>query len=134
MLNDLLAVPFVEGGRDISIGLDCYGLCKEIYKRRGIDLIEYMDVALKTIVSKENYSDVEDVIQTEVSKLFEKIENPEPFCLVLLRNGRFVTHIGIVLEDKIRFIHTRQGIGVSVTRLSHILWSKKIEGFYRYVG
>ena len=43
MINytDLIGVPCVNRGRDAELGLDCYGLVKEVYKRNGTDIPEY---------------------------------------------------------------------------------------------
>ena len=39
--SDLIGVPFKNQGRDKNIGLDCYGLVMEVYKKLGIQLPEY---------------------------------------------------------------------------------------------
>lgn len=34
--QDLLRVPFLAGGDDPSIGLDCWGICREVARRAGL--------------------------------------------------------------------------------------------------
>ena len=38
---DLIGVQFKNRGRDITSGVDCYGLVMEVYRRFGIDLPEF---------------------------------------------------------------------------------------------
>ena len=38
---DIMKVKYKKNGRQPSKGLDCYGLAKIMYKRRGIDLPEF---------------------------------------------------------------------------------------------
>ena len=51
MYADLIGVPFLNKGRDVKKGLDCYGLVKEVYKRHGINIPEYDD-------QYKNYTDM----------------------------------------------------------------------------
>lgn len=39
--DDLIGIPFINGGRDRNKGFDCYGLVMEVYRRCGIALPEY---------------------------------------------------------------------------------------------
>ncbi len=39
--NDLIGVPFVDGGRSPDTGLDCWGLALEIYRRAGVALPDF---------------------------------------------------------------------------------------------
>jgi len=40
--DDLIGIPFVDGGRDIT-GLDCWGLALELFKRQGYIIHDYSD-------------------------------------------------------------------------------------------
>ena len=40
MYEDLIGVPFVDGGRDTN-GMDCWGLVRECFKRQGIVVKDY---------------------------------------------------------------------------------------------
>ena len=40
-VSDLIGVPFVNHGRDIHDGLDCYGLVMEVFRRYGKHIPEY---------------------------------------------------------------------------------------------
>ena len=40
-LDDLIGLPFIDGGRDPSVGFDCWGLSTEVFRRYGIELPDY---------------------------------------------------------------------------------------------
>ena len=40
MYEDLIGVPFMDGGRDKN-GMDCWGLVREYFKRQGIVVKDY---------------------------------------------------------------------------------------------
>jgi len=121
---DLLGIPFKEGGRDLS-GLDCWGLCMEIYRRAGKMLPDFQSPSDKKTINK--------MIQ-ENKDLAERIPNPEPLCLVLFRLCYpLATHIGVVLDDCVRFIHTSKKRNVVIDRLDQIIWRNLREGFYRWI-
>jgi cell wall-associated NlpC family hydrolase len=121
---DLLAAPFAWGGRGPQT-FDCYGLCMELYKRRGIILPEYQ--------SNPDFSVIDDSVNAGIRAWMMKLDQPEPFCLVLFSiRPPFATHIGVVMEDCRRFIHIMRKSRVSVERLADCMWYSKIVGFYRY--
>ena len=123
---DLLGVPYRYGGRD-QTGLDCWGLCIEIYKRLGIDLPDVLSPAEGT------HEEIVTGIRQH-SDLVSRIDQPEPFCIALfhIHSRDFADHIGIVLEDTRRFVHIYDGMNVHLVRLDHPFWSKRIIGFYRW--
>lgn len=125
--EDLLGVPFLMGGRDKS-GLDCYGLVKEIYIRKGITLPEYMSGHL----SPDNRNLISMMI-TDGLELFSKLEKPEPFCLVtFFIRPPYTSHIGVVMPDCYRFIHILKNTSVAVERLDSIEWAKRITGYFKW--
>lgn len=130
---DLIGVPFVNRGRDIHTGFDCYGLVKEVYKRFGYDIPEYN--ALYT-----NYDDicrVSELISGNVKNYpWREIKEPKVPCLIAMRFGApdgYVNHTAVYIGDD-QFIHTRERIGVNIDRLSSPAWNRVIVGFYEYVG
>lgn len=121
--EDLVGIPFKCGGRD-TIALDCYGLAMLLYERLGIKLPEFG--------ASEDFSIISQLIK-EGEVYFEKLEKPEPFCLVafVIRNP-YVSHIGIVLEDCNYFIHTMAKRSTAIERLDDLSWSHRIKGFYKW--
>jgi cell wall-associated NlpC family hydrolase len=123
---DLLGIPYKFNGRDLE-GLDCWGLCLETCRRAGLDLPEYE--------AQGNGASIIDSLIEEKKEFFQKIDRPEPYCLVTFFIKRpFVSHIGMVMEDCLSFIHALQGRNVAVERLDHRFWQGRIEGFYKWQG
>ena len=147
---DLIGKPFMPGGRgphgavisDPSVipakagiqsavnrtdnGYDCYGLVKEIYARLGIALPEY------GYDSPDNFSLIHQLIHGG-KDLFEPLEKPEPFCVVLFTiRPPYISHIGVVLENCNSFIHIMEKVCVAVEKLDHPIWSRRIRGFLKW--
>ena len=131
--NDLIGTKFKNRGRNVTEGLDCYGLVMEVYKRFGVDIPEY----------NADYDDnekISSIIKNEAaSSNWRRVEANEELpvpCVVAIRFGvpkGIVNHTGVYIGAG-KFIHTRENIGVCVDRINSLAWSKCIEGFYRYVG
>jgi len=124
IVNSFVGIPFVKGGRDPKIGLDCYGLCKVLCEKLGEELPDY--------ISPDDREDTDRTVQEEKSN-FTRLDAPEAFVLVLFAiRPPYESHIGIVLPDLIHFIHTSRNVGCSVERLSLPFWSKRVRGFYKW--
>jgi cell wall-associated NlpC family hydrolase len=127
LFDDLIGVPYIEGGRDRKVGLDCYGLCIEVNRRIGIEIFEY-------ISPLNEKSLIHEMIMKE-KDLFLELKKPEPFCLVTFSfDDKYVTHIGVVLADKKRFIHTLKKTNCTIENLNHRFWQKKIRGYYKWIN
>ena len=132
MFEDLIGVPFANNGRNIKTGVDCYGLCIEVYRRYGKKLPEYY----------AEYNDmkrINEIVQHEAqSALWQEVDKehlPVP-CLVAIRFGSpqgVVNHTGVYIGEG-RFIHIRENIGVCIDRIDSPSWRRVIVGFYKYVG
>ena len=119
--TDLLTKEFEWGGRG-SQKYDCYGLVMEIYKRIGIDLPDFKSAKAPSLIQQS-------II--EGKKLFEEIEEPEPYCLVtFFIRPEYTSHLGVVLEDCKRFIHIMEDSMVTVEKLSD--WEDRITGYLRW--
>jgi cell wall-associated NlpC family hydrolase len=123
--EDLLDKAF-EYGAEGPETFDCYGLCREICRRAGIHLPAKQH-AVKTAAIA--------AIVADGKSDYERLQRPEPFCLVtLVIRKPFVSHVGVVLPDRRRFIHVMSKSKVCVERLSHFFWRKRIDGYWRYCG
>ena len=124
-LHDLLLAEFEEDGTGPNY--NCWNLCREVYRRAGRHLPKYSEyISL--------ISDRDDFIQAVKQDDFIKLNKPEPLAIVTFRlRPRMITHMGVVI-DKRRFIHIRKKGGCAIERLDIGVFSKKIEGFYRYAG
>ena len=120
--TDLLGKPFKYGGRG-PLEYDCYGLCMEIYKRLGRELPDYGSAVQQHVI---------DGMIQEHKPLFSQLPVAEPWCLVLLKvHPRYLTHIGVMLEDGVHFIHILKSTSVCVERIDSPLWRGKVSGFYK---
>lgn len=103
--------------------MDCYGLVREIHIRRGFDMPEYHNETEDNIIHQ---------MVIKGRRLIEEIPHPEPFCIVLIAiHPKYITHMGVVLGDTKRFIHSTKG-GVVIDRLKN--WEPKIRGYYKWIG
>lgn len=125
-LHDLLTAEFEGDGEGPNY--NCWNLCREVYRRAGKFLPKYSDY-IASILERNN------LIQAiKRSDDFMNIKNPEPLAIVAFQlNSKAITHMGVMI-DKYRFIHIRKKTGVAIERLDIGIWSKKIEGFYRYAA
>lgn len=129
--DDLIGIPFINGGRDRNKGFDCYGLVMEVYRRCGIALPEYT-------ADWDDEEKINSIVQREAgTTAWHRVKAPLPVpCLVALRMGTppgIVNHTGVYIGHG-KFIHTRAKIGVCVSRIDSPAWRGVIEGFYEYVG
>ena len=123
MFDDLIGVPFVDGGRSLA-GMDCWGLVMEIYKRYGVKLPDYK-------IACEDASSINNAIDSS-RFAWERIEGspPSPSLVVIRFNTiKLCNHTGVYIGDQ-RFIHTRKKIGVNVDSIDSPAWKLRIEGFY----
>lgn len=124
-LHDLLTAEFEEDGEGPNY--NCWNLCREVYRRAGRFLPKYSDYIVGII---ERNSLIQIVKNSDD---FISIEKSEPLAIVAFQlRPQAITHMGVVIS-KNRFIHIRKRVGVVIERLDIGKWSKKIEGFYRYV-
>lgn len=113
-VNDLLGVRFVNHGRSVTEGFDCYGLAIEVSRRLGhtLDDLWYKRACPETFI--EN---AEEQLK-KLSDRLEETDRQELGNLIIFSDGygRMV-HIGVVLEQGM-FIHADIG-GVRVTELDN---------------
>jgi len=126
MLDDLFSARFADGGRGPD-EYDCFGLFEELCRRRGTPIspettptqVQAKDAAIQSAIGRGEW---------------QRLETPEPGCaVVFVVVPPFATHMGMVLDDGLTFIHIRKGSNVSVERLASSRWCQRIAGFYRHV-
>jgi hypothetical protein len=123
--QDLIGIQFALNGQDRNLGLNCYGLVREVYKMLSIDLPERGE----TIITNET-------VETE-SRDWVQLEQPEPYCVVLLRShalpGQDKTkqhyHVGVVTPE-MTLLHVLYKKGVVVSKLDK--YTPYIVGYYKY--
>lgn len=112
-----LRIPFVAGGRDPAIGLDCWGLYRAIVARAaGVDLDEHGDVVAHASVARRLAAERREAHWRPIEAGDERT-----FDLVLMtglvdRDRRLVAaplHVGCVIEPG-SMIDTEETTGVMV--------------------
>lgn len=131
--TDLIGVPFVNKGRDINVGFDCYGLVKEVYRRYGYNIPEYDD----QYKSYDDMCKISELIKGNTKHYpWKEITEPKAPCLIAIRFGSpdgVVNHTAVYIGGG-KFIHTRERVGVCIDRISNPAWRRVIVGFYEYIG
>ena len=124
-IADLIGVPFVEFGRDIKNGLDCYGLAIEVERRLGKTL---KDVALEKF-------DREKVERTAPNLNVKKLRLDEISEGVILefyglQDKRL--HIAVALDKNI-FIHATENQGVRISSFASSRTYLKLANVYEVI-
>lgn len=120
-IDDLIGVPYVNGGRDCETGLDCWGLVQEYYHRLGIKLPKHL-IDVKRV----------DAIMAEIDSNKHKwleLETPEVGCVVLLRliGNPLPSHCGIYVGYG-EFMHAVQA-AVQIDRIAR--WGPRVIGYFK---
>lgn len=127
MYNDLIGKKFKYHGRGPD-EYDCLGLAIEVLQRNGINMMDFQTY-------KGNFRSVAETITN--AKLVEncvKISKPEKLSIVTFKIvSDFVSHIGIVIDNYLSFIHILEGTHVTIEKLHHPTWIRKIEGYYKWI-
>ncbi len=124
--TDLLGKEFAYGGRGPD-EYDCYGLAIEVRRRVGLFTPpDYLSCEEPGLIQERLWS---------AKHLFRQLEAPRPYCVASFwfRPG-ITSHIGVVLEDFMRFIHVSFSAGVAVERLSDPAWRRRVTGFWEHAG
>lgn len=130
-IDDLIGIPFVDGGRDPRTGLDCWGLVLEVFRRSGINLPDYK-------IGCHETNAIGCAVEGERMKgrwrSWFQHDAPAPSVVAIRFNSPIlVNHTGVYLGGG-RFLHTRELIGVAVERIDAPSWRHRIEGFYTPEG
>ena len=126
-MSNLIGIPFIDGGRDPKIGVDCWGLFILAMKEYGHDIPDYKVLAFDT-------QRIDEMVSSNIG-LWKKCEKPNKGLAVSLSiNPKYpnvTQHFGVCLSPY-TFLHTRQKTGSVIERLDHIYWSNKITGFWQW--
>ena len=120
-IDDLIGVPYVNGGRDPETGLDCWGLVQEYYRRLGLKLPKHL-IDIKRV----------DAIMAEIDSNRHKwieLETPEVGCVVLLRliGNPLPSHCGIYIGYG-EFVHAVSS-SVQIDRTAR--WGPRVIGYFK---
>jgi len=115
--KDLIGIQYVLRGDKAPLGLNCYGLIREVYDRLHIELPSRTEDGIdETIVATEGRNWI-------------KISGPQPYAVALLQMPSGNYHLGIVTPE-MTLLHAMPHKGVVVSRLSR--YQSLIVGYYSY--
>ena len=124
--SDLIGIPFVNKGRDSKVGLDCYGVAMEAFRRCGIELPEFW-------ISCRDESTIEKtILEEKKSGQWIRLAKPQVPCLIVFKfnsKENKLNHVGTYVGFG-EFLHTAKGSGVHVGRIDHPYYKNIIEGYY----
>jgi len=124
VIGKYLGIPYVNRGRSLTSGLDCWGLIILIYRDLGFDLFDLEAYEVDWARRGGNH------FIENYWRQWRKIERPEFLDGVLFLDRRGIAnHAGLMLDQE-RFIHCCR-VGVIVSNLNDGNWKMKREGFYR---
>lgn len=127
-LGDLIGKRFVNGGRDVRRGMDCWGLVMEVFKRYGITIPDF-------IVGAFSYEEInklteENAVLHTWKSIFTPKDTDAPLVVLMRMHPKFITHAGVFLGNN-KIIHTTAGTGVITSRADAL--ERRIVGYYKYV-
>lgn len=134
-VGDLLGVPYVEGGRDPKVGLDCWGLVMEVCRRNGVVLPDVLINATQKDAAEMQAGGVpNDWIQRTFSG-WRRSDSTKVGCVVAYSNCEgAAVHVGVVVEPG-KFIHTMKRVGQpTIHRLDREPWPNRFVGAYEHTG
>ena len=127
-LDDLIGIPFVNGGRERS-GSDCWGIVMLGFSKYGIDVPDFLISCFDSLAINENVENQR--------RYWKRLDVPEEPCLVVLKVSSklpmLCTHNGVYVGNGM-FLHTFKKRNSVLESINHIFWKNRIEGFYQYVG
>lgn len=122
-----LQIPYQHLGRDTS-GVDCYGLVKLFYQQ------EFGIVLEDLIYNIDWYKEDPKYILNLYKKMgFIKTTDLIYGNILVLKEGSFIKHLGVVLEDTNYFLHTTAK-GTCCSKLNQGYWHDKVACVLRYKG
>lgn len=127
-ISDILKTPFVDGGREVGKGLDCWGNLMATGKLYGMELPDFS-------ISCFDKNMIFFQFLQSIKEQFPEVREPRVGDVVGLNlvysEPALVQHFGMVVEGN-RFIHTTEKLGPHLVKLDDISWKKRIRGFYRW--
>lgn len=103
---------------------DCYDFASLIYKKE-------LGISLPTFsYSLDNGNTVAKSVANG-TRIFTRIEKPEPYAIVLMKTGQYKRHIGVMIDNK-KFIHMIRDHSPVVSSIRDNEYSNNIIGYFTY--
>lgn len=124
-----VGIRYVEKGRGFE-GVDCYGLLWLAHQcERGVCLPSYADRHADGATRRE----LSALIEGETRSTWRAIADggEQAFDALLMRDGREVSHVGMVIEGS-RVLHIERGKTSVIDRYRTGQLRHRVVGFYRF--
>ena len=110
--DDLLGIPYTLLGRNPKVGLDCWGLVIEFYKRMGVTLEDPVSGYTK------DWWKEQDFVSAYADRQFDKIGEPEAAAVITLKiaGSKVDNHMAVMLSDT-EVLNSHEHIGVHRLKL-----------------
>jgi len=127
MFDSFVGIPYADKGRGAAV--DCWGLVLRVFREmRGIELPSYSE----SYVTAEDRVAIDALIAGELEPWMPIEPGAEQtFDGVLMREGRFARHIGVVTRPGM-VLHVERGGTSQIERYRSGLLAGRVVGFFRY--
>jgi cell wall-associated NlpC family hydrolase len=112
--NSYLTIPYVDGGRDAAIGLDCWGLVRDV-------MHQHFNLPLLNDFGSIHADDKPNMTSAYHKTKPSFIEcQPQGGAIVAGFKGDLLIHVGVVLNaNGLQVLHTSKRHGMSKCRVRH---------------
>ncbi len=126
--NAYVGLPFKDQGRERT-GCDCWGLVRLVYADQlNIHLLDYQSA----YASAQEHAEVAALIDREIDRgPWQLTATPHMFDVLLFRQGRFGSHVGIRLNGKL-MLHMARCEQAKIEDYRSARWGKRYLGAYRH--
>lgn len=125
---DYIGIPHGEFGFSRQ-ACNCWGLVVLVYR-------EELDIALQTYegryASLEEQREIAALVDIErANPVWQRVDHPQPFDVISIRQGRYASHVGIVAAAG-SMLHTTAESHARIEAYTTPLWQSRLSGFYRH--
>ncbi len=122
-----VGIPFVSGGRNPKVGLDCYGLFRLVMNKHFAKRLPLLDEGYKDACNVEESSRIYAMNKPLIAG--SRIAQPVYGCGVVLRYSGRPTHVGVYVGGGY-ILHTTAQTGAVLESVDSPQIRSRIEGYY----
>ena len=126
-MSGLVGMKFVDQGRDAAVGLDCWGLVIEAYRREGMWVPDFR-VGAFAFAAIGAITDAECGSPRWI-EVEEPVDADAPLVVLMRMHKKYITHAGVYI-GKGQILHTTGATNAVMARIDSL--KPVIVGYYRY--
>jgi len=125
-LGKFIGIPFVNGGRDVRTGLDCWGLAMKVFEAYGVALPDFTVDAF----AFEKISELagKSIMSRQWEEVYAPANKDVPLVVLMRMHPALITHAGVYIGDG-RIIHTMESTDSVISKVGRL--KNTIVGYYR---